>query len=52
MKEVERLCSEIIMMKQGRIVDRGTCSELIEKHGRKNMEETFLKIARSKNELE
>ena len=52
MKEVERLCSEIIMMKQGRIVDRGTCSELIKKHGRKNMEETFLKIARSKNELE
>jgi len=52
MKEVERLCSEIIMMKQGKIVDQGTCSELIEKHGRENLEETFLKIARSKNELE
>ena len=52
MKEVERLCSEIIMMKQGKIVDQGTCSGLIEKHGRENLEETFLKIARSKNELE
>ena len=47
MKEVERLCSKIIMMKQGKIVDEGTCDELINKHGRKNLEDTFLKIARS-----
>jgi ABC-2 type transport system ATP-binding protein len=52
MKEVERLCDKIIMMKQGKIVDEGTCDELISKHGRKNLEETFLKIARSRNELE
>ena len=52
MKEVERLCDKIIMMKQGAIVDEGTCEELIKKHGRKNLEETFLKIARSTNELE
>ena len=52
MKEVERLCNNIVMMKQGKIVDQGTCNELIIKHGRKNLEDTFLKIARSKNELE
>ena len=52
MKEVERLCSKIIMMKQGKIVDEGTCEELINKHGRANLEDTFLKIARSNNELE
>tara|TARA_B100001059_G_scaffold234517_1_gene277317 strand:+ start:958 stop:1692 length:735 start_codon:yes stop_codon:yes gene_type:complete len=52
MKEVERLCDNIVMMKQGKIVDKGTCDELISKHGRKNLEETFLKIARDKNELE
>jgi len=52
MKEVERLCSKIIMMKQGKIVDEGTCEELVNKHGRKNLEDTFLKIARSKNEFE
>ncbi len=52
MNEVERLCNQIIMMKQGQIVDNGTCVELIKKHGRKNLEDTFLKIARSKNELE
>ena len=51
MREVERLCNKIIMMKKGRIVDSGTCHELISKHGRKNLEDTFLKIARSGNEL-
>ena len=51
MKEVERLCDEVIMMKQGQIVDRGTCTELVAKHGRDNLEDTFLQIARSKNEL-
>ncbi len=52
MKEVERLCNKIVMMKEGKIVDRGTCKELINKHGRVNLEDTFLKIARGKNELE
>ena len=52
MKEVERLCDTIVMMKRGEIVDKGTCNELIIKHGRKNLEETFLKIARSNDELE
>ena len=52
MREVERLCNEVIMMKQGKIVDSGTCENLIKKHGRENLEDTFLKIARSDNELE
>ena len=52
MREVERLCNKVVMMKQGKIVDSGTCEELIKKHGREHLEETFLKIARSKNELE
>ena len=52
MDEVEKLCDSIVMMKLGEIVDRGTCQDLINKHGRNNLEETFLKIARSNNELE
>ena len=52
MKEVERLCDQVIMMKKGKIVDSGTCQSLIEKHGRNNLEDTFLKLARNKNELE
>ena len=51
MKEVERLCDTVIMMKEGKVVGSGTCEELINKHGRDNLEDTFLKIARSKNEL-
>ena len=46
MSEVERLCENIMMMKQGRIIDEGTCEELIFKHGRVNLEETFLKLVR------
>ena len=46
MNEVERLCNEVMMMKNGKIIDKGTCSSLITKHGRKNLEETFLKIVR------
>ena len=51
MKEVERLCDSVIMMKQGKIVDQGSCDDLINRHGRNNLEETFLKIARSNNEM-
>ena len=51
MNEVDRLCDTVIMMKEGRIVDKGTCANLIKKHGRNNLEDTFLKIARSKNEV-
>ena len=51
MAEVERLCDSIIMMKNGKIIDEGTCEEIIKKHGRNNLEETFLKIARNKDEI-
>ena len=46
MNEVERLCSEVMMMKSGEIIDKGTCESLISKHGRVNLEQTFLKLVR------
>ncbi len=46
MSEVERLCSSVLMMNKGSIIDQGTPVELIKKHGRKNMEEVFLKLTR------
>ena len=46
MGEVERLCSDVMMMRQGRIVDRGSPSELIDRYGRDDLEEVFLDIAR------
>ena len=51
MSEVTRLCKSILMMKDGIIIDKGNPEELINKHGRKNLEEVFLKLSRSKNEL-
>ena len=51
MSEVERLCDSVIMMRKGKIIDSGTRQDLIQKHGRNNLEETFLKLARSKDEL-
>ena len=51
MDEVKRLCSSVLMMKDGDIVDRGTPDDLIKKHGRKNLEEVFLELVRTKNEF-
>ena len=51
MAEVERLCDSVIMMKKGKIIDQGTSKEIISRHGRANLEETFLKIVRSKDEV-
>ena len=48
MAEVERLCSSVLMMNKGSIIDEGRPEELIKKHGRKNMEEVFLKLTREK----
>jgi ABC-2 type transport system ATP-binding protein len=53
MGEVERLCSDVMMMKAGRIVDRGSPEALIDRYGRTNLEEVFLHIARgSRSALE
>jgi ABC-2 type transport system ATP-binding protein len=48
MFEVERLCSSVLMMNNGTIIDKGSPQELIKKHGRRNMEEVFLKLTREK----
>ena len=50
MAEVERLCSSVLMMKDGVIIDQDSPKELIKKHGRKNLEEVFLKLTRQKYE--
>ncbi|CAN5184267.1 ABC transporter ATP-binding protein [soil metagenome] len=46
MPEVERLCDDVIMMKQGRIVDRASPQALIDKYGRDSLEDVFLDVAR------
>ena len=50
MDEVKRLCGNVLMMKDGLIIDKGTPNELIKKHGKNNLEEVFLKLNKVKNE--
>lgn len=51
MDEVNRLCSDVLMMKQGQVVDRGTPTGLVEKYGRETLEQVFLDIARRDDDL-
>ncbi|WGF87175.1 ABC transporter ATP-binding protein [Marinivivus vitaminiproducens] len=46
MAEVERLCRDVVMLKAGRLVDRGSPTELLARYGRTNLEDVFLDIAR------
>ena len=48
MAEVERMCDEVLMLKQGRAVDRGTPGELLSRYGRDDLEQVFLDIARNR----
>jgi ABC-2 type transport system ATP-binding protein len=48
MGEVERLCDDVLMMRRGRIVDRGSPAGLRERYGRDDLEDVFLDIARSR----
>ena len=50
MAEVERLCSHVLMLKQGRIVDSGSPRDLLDRYGREDMEEVFLDIARDRRQ--
>jgi ABC-2 type transport system ATP-binding protein len=50
MAEVERLCSDVVMLKQGRVVDRGTPEALLVRYGRHDLEAVFLDIARDRRQ--
>ena len=48
MAEVERLCDHVLMMKRGRIVDRGSPADLLARYGRDDLEQVFLDIVRDR----
>jgi ABC-2 type transport system ATP-binding protein len=50
MAEVERLCSDVVMLKKGRVVDGGSPGELLERYGRHDLEDVFLDIARDRRQ--
>ena len=41
MREVELLCDDAILMKEGKLVEHGTPTELLAKYRRRNLEEVF-----------
>ncbi|MCI0590010.1 MAG: ABC transporter ATP-binding protein, partial [Gammaproteobacteria bacterium] len=52
MTEVERICTDVMIMRAGRIVDQGTPQGLIARYGRGTMEEVFLDVMRETNDRE
>jgi ABC-2 type transport system ATP-binding protein len=50
MDEVERLCDDVLMLKRGRVVDRGSPADLLVRYGREDMVEVFLDIARDRRQ--
>lgn len=50
MLEVERLCDDVIMLRQGQLFDRGAPAQLITKYGRETLEEVFLDMARGRSQ--
>ncbi len=50
MAEVERLCSDVVMLKRGRIVDQGAPDALLSRYGRNDLEAVFLDIVRDRRQ--
>lgn len=48
MYEVERMCDDVIIMKQGAVVTQGSPAELLARYNRNNLEEVFIDIARNR----
>jgi ABC-2 type transport system ATP-binding protein len=46
MREVELLCDEVLLMKKGKLIERGSPQELLNKHNRENLEQVFLDLSR------
>lgn len=51
MLEVERLCDDVIMLRQGVVVDRDSPAKLLQKYGRGTLEEVFIDVARDTERL-
>jgi ABC-2 type transport system ATP-binding protein len=51
MLEVERLCDDVIMLRQGRVVDRDSPTKLLQKYGRDTLEEVFIDVARGTEQV-
>ena len=46
MLEVERLCDDVVMLRAGQVVDRGSPQVLLSRYGRTSLEDVFIDVAR------
>lgn len=51
MREVERMCDWVLMMREGKILDCGEPEHLVSRYGREDMEQVFLDIARRREQV-
>jgi ABC-2 type transport system ATP-binding protein len=49
MREVELLCEDVLLLRRGKLVERGSPSDLFKRFGRKTLEDVFLDVARGQN---
>ena len=50
MVEVERMCDDVVMLREGSVVDQGSPADLVARYGRGTMEEVFLDVARGRDD--
>lgn len=50
MREVELLCDDVLLMKSGKLVEKGSPSTLLDKYDRENLEQVFLQLSREGEE--
>lgn len=46
MREVELLCRDVLLLRAGKLVERGSPAELLKRFGRQTLEDVFLDVAR------
>jgi ABC-2 type transport system ATP-binding protein len=47
MLEAERMCNDVIILRDGRLVDRGSPGELLQQYERSTLEDIFIDVARN-----
>ena len=47
MREVEKFCDQVILMRAGKVIGAGTPKDIVKNYSQSNLEEVFLKVMRS-----
>jgi ABC-2 type transport system ATP-binding protein len=47
MRDIEEICDRVLFLHNGRLITEGTPAQVIERFRTRNLEEVFIRIARS-----